>query len=65
MKLSTGKEVYANGDIFGLTKDGGLTEGYDSRYYEDADDTLSLNPEERREIADEMIRRWLAWRDRT
>lgn len=63
MKLSTGKEVYANGDIFGLTKDLGLTEGYDTRYFDDEDEGREdgkafLTPAEKCEIAAYMISRW-------
>lgn len=67
MKLSTGKEVYANFNIFGLTPDGQLTEGYDTFMYEDFDDEDRkdrLTPEEKSEIADEMIKRWTAYRER-
>ena len=62
-KLSTGKEVYANMNIFDLTPDGQLTEGYDGFVYEDENDYF-LSPAEKREIADEMIGRWKAYKER-
>jgi len=64
MKLSTGKEVYANGDIFGLTKDVLITEGYDSvLYVSEEDDEPRLTPGEQIEIADEMIKRWQSFKE--
>jgi hypothetical protein len=57
--LSTGREVYAFSGIFGLAPgDSTLYYGYDSTC-DEADD---FTPEERAEIADEMIRRWQAWK---
>jgi hypothetical protein len=67
MILSTGKKVYANGDIFGLNLDGKLTEGYDTILYgalEDDGSNSFLATAERCEIADEMIRRWQAFKVR-
>ncbi len=62
--LSSGRRVYANHGIFGLGHDGAgidgalLTEGYDGPVF-DADD---WTPDERAEVADEMIRRWTAFK---
>lgn len=58
MKLTTGKDVYANGEIFGLTPDGEMTEGYDTFVPDDEDSEVKLTPQEKVEIASEMIRRW-------
>lgn len=50
--LSTGRTIYANRGIFGLTPDGELTEGCDGGV------DANLAPAERREIAEMMIARW-------
>jgi hypothetical protein len=51
--LATGKRLYANLGIVGLSPDGYAYGGYDG----DLDDG-DLSPEERREIATMMIARW-------
>jgi hypothetical protein len=64
MILSTGKQIHANGNIFGVTRDGDLSEGYDCMLFDDhdPDDPPLLTPAEKVEIADEMIRRWTMYR---
>lgn len=72
--LSTGKKFYANNGILGLNPDGTeFYEGYDGDVEtpwtepldcDDDDDPRIGNiftPEERKEIADEMIKRWEQW----
>lgn len=56
-KLSTGKEFYANCGILGLAPDGDVTEGYDGTVAGRSEFT----PDERREIADVMIKAWKEW----
>jgi phage major head subunit gpT-like protein len=60
LELSTGKKVYANGLIFGLTRDLLLTEGYDGFIFDDTDDPLT--PAEKCEIADVMMKRWQSYK---
>jgi hypothetical protein len=56
---TTGRRVYANNGIWGLTPDLELTDGYDSyAHHEDA--TLAMA--ERAELADHMIARWQLWK---
>lgn len=64
MRLSTGKEIYANGDIFGLGRDGQITEGYDCiiDYGDYSDEDSRLTDQERLEVCDAMILRWSAYR---
>lgn len=72
IRLSTGREFYANLTILGLPwnpdRADELTYGYDGYVGEDAPDppdgwrvTPEFTPEERREIAEHMIARWLEW----
>jgi len=71
-RLSSGREFYANGQILGITRDGRLTEGYDSEIElewrdpegEEWSDT-PFTVAERREIADYMVARWLVWAEET
>lgn len=59
--LTTGRRVYANRGILGIDEQGSVSEGYDGgvELERDWDDTFqSWTPEERTELADEMIRRW-------
>ena len=63
MKLSTGKNVYSNGDIFGVTKTGFLTEGYDAYIFDHEDEAdTPLTAAEKCEIADLMIERWQSYK---
>ena len=62
--LTSGRIFAANIGILGLGPelDAIMHDGYDGRcenYLEPA-----LTPDERREIADEMIRRWNQWKER-
>lgn len=56
---STGREFYANGDDLGVADPGEHVIYYGSDGGVETDDWTS---EERAEVADEMIRRWLAWK---
>jgi hypothetical protein len=63
--LSTGRTFYANNGIIGLAPDDDDPhEGYDGSIrttgYEEGDES-TWSQAERRELADEMIRRWNAW----
>jgi hypothetical protein len=61
VRLSSGREVYANQGIFGLTEDCALTDGYDSGCVDiqfGCDGEEKLTAGERKEIADMMIARW-------
>jgi len=62
--LSTGTRFYAHAGVVGVGEGGKgtITTGYDDDTY-DRDDSgdVEFTAEERREIADEMIRRWEAW----
>ena len=69
--LSSGRMFYANNGILGLGPDGRLSEGYDGMMeHEDGSVIGNFGPEfrftteERAEIADEMIRRWTAWKEK-
>jgi hypothetical protein len=57
IRLSTGREVYANNGIFGLGPDLVVTSGYDDeRVVDDHDGPWSAD--EKLELADMMIKRW-------
>lgn len=74
MALSTGKDLYANREIVGLTPDFELTEGYDgpiNKYEEYRDfidedvqpaDSYVVTRQEQVEVADIMILRWQEFR---
>jgi hypothetical protein len=72
IRLSTGKEIYAHRGIVGISPDlREVTEGYDGgieRGYETEEDwgdsRYRLTPAERVEIADLMLARWRAYRER-
>ncbi len=55
--FSTGREVYANKGIIGIDSDLSLTYGYDGDFEGD-----SLSNEEKLEIANFMITRWLQFK---
>jgi hypothetical protein len=57
--LSTGREFYGFGNRLSLNGDGVLAYGHDGRV--DDLDNPPLTLEEKREIADAMIARWIAW----
>lgn len=65
--LKSGRVVYANGGIFGLSSELEVSEGYDStvhwppREYETLED--SLTAEDMHEIADIMIARWQVFKN--
>ena len=71
MKLSTGREVYANREIIGLSPDGGVYQGYDGDISypvpdwekDEAFRATYLTASEMRELATIMIDRWTAFRD--
>lgn len=65
--LSSGRIISPNMCIIGIDEDGEIHEGYDSTLETDYDEELAdkdddytqeLTPEEKSEIAQEMIRRW-------
>jgi hypothetical protein len=73
--LSTGRRFYANGGILGLSPESGvLCEGYDGNIEtlgtfldvaetdDDRRDLSAWTADERAEVADEMIRRWTAFK---
>ena len=65
--LSTGRRFYANNGIIGIDDDGNISEGYDggihTEGYEWPDEPEPpWTPAERAELADEMIRRWEAFK---
>ncbi len=74
LKLSNGREVYANGGIIGLDEQMRLFEGYDGAINYPAPDWLSetevdeisryLTSSEAVELADIMIARWQAFREK-
>lgn len=57
--LDSGRIIYANKGLLSLHADGTVYDGYDSMV--GRADIFTM--EEKREIADEMIRRWSAWRN--
>lgn len=68
-RLKSGRVVYANGGIFGLSEDLELTEGYDGSlssrwpgYEYEPDPEHEFTADEVREIADIMIERWTRFR---
>ena len=54
--FSTGKTLYANQGIIGISPDGVISEGYDDGIED------NFTPKERRELADYMITLWTKWR---
>lgn len=64
--FSTGKEVYANGGIVGLSPDGSVSEGYDGGVFDSNWKEWSGEPglteSECVELADYMILRWADFR---
>ena len=69
MLLTTGRTLYANRGVLGLSTDRhdpSLYEGFDGfldrpDHYEGEEGNTRLTPLERREVADRMIARWHAW----
>ena len=62
--LSSGRQIYANLGIFGLTPNGTLTDGYDSKFYfGESKKNPAFTYAERCEIAEMMITRWRWWAD--
>lgn len=63
--LSTGRRFYANCGILGINHELHVYDGYDGEFY--AENNLPDNytegwtAAERKEIADEMVRRWQRW----
>lgn len=57
--LSSGRSVYANCGIVGISPDGVVTEGYDGGL--DPSGEGDFTEDERREIAAYMISRWREW----
>lgn len=55
--FSTGKKVYANNGIIGISPDLGITEGYDGGI-----ETEELTPDEKAELADYAVAQWTKWR---
>lgn len=51
--FSTGKKVYANNGIIGISPSGEISEGYDGDI-----DTENLTPEEKLELANYMLVKW-------
>ncbi len=68
--LDTGRTFYANRGILGLSPELGAYQGYDGNLYlnwsrENVElyaGSEGFTPEERIEIAEEMITRWEAWK---
>ena len=61
-KLASGRELYSNGDIWGLGPDLQLYEGYDGAVYFDDDiPEAALSAEEKSELSKLMIARWMLW----
>lgn len=59
--LTTGRRFYANNGIIGIDANGSVSEGYDGGVETERDWDEEFAPwsgDERRELADEMIRRW-------
>ena len=67
--LASGRTFYANGGVIGIGEDcgkHGLSEGYDGGIVIacDWDEAfVPWTPDERAELADEMIRRWQVFRE--
>jgi hypothetical protein len=65
--MSTGREIYANQGIIGLSPDLHLSGGYDQGIEWPSGDWLEpedrLTAEDMLELADEMISRWQRFRD--
>ena len=63
--LSSGRRVYAYGNMLAIDPEGRLVYGHDGivdvNRCEDGGDALPLTREERVEIANMMIERWLKW----
>ena len=60
MKFKSGREIYAHMEIFGITPELDMvTCGYDHDIERDGENPLT--PDERRELAEEMISRWRKW----
>lgn len=58
MVLSTGRRLLAVWNVVGIGPDGTAYHGFDGELGEEGP---GFTPEERQEIADEMIRRWSKW----
>jgi len=56
--FSTGREFVANFGIIGISPNLEVYEGYDGHVF---DGPADLSEEERRELADHMIERWIAF----
>ena len=54
--FSTGKVIYANNGIVGISPNGEITEGYDGAI------NATLTSEEKQELADYAIEQWTKWR---
>jgi hypothetical protein len=71
VRLSTGKEIYANHGYVGINERGELSEGYDGDIgfgdfeagYDD-NDPYELTPAERHELADYVIGLWQRYKAR-
>lgn len=66
MKLSTGREFYANGDIVGIAPDGLIYEGYDGDVWEErfTEGNDAWTDADRLALAKMMIARWQAYEDK-
>lgn len=58
--LSTGRRVYVHGGTIGIDHVGNVSEGHDGSL-EPYGEVSQFTPDERREIAIEMVRRWTEW----
>jgi hypothetical protein len=67
IKLKSGRVLNANQGILGLGPELRMTEGYDSGFYfdEEDEDRLPLTREEKNEITEMMVTRWLRWQRET
>ena len=55
LELSSGKRLFANRGILGISPAGEISEGYDGGVYDE------FTPEERAELAEYMIGLWRQW----
>ena len=67
IRLKSGRTVYANNGIFGLSPELEISEGYDGTVHWPPSDyekpETSLTTDDMREIADMMIARWVAFKE--
>ncbi len=64
-EFSSGRKMYAHWGIIGIDEDLRLSEGYDGGIGYPGNETRpsEFTPDDMRELADELIRRWTAFRE--